>query len=339
MYTSRRFGCFSVAVAKLTRLRTLPFPLSVFTSGVRHVFSLGAIAWWSSLSAWHKSLPVDFWRSRTSLEWMTASLAWIQMWKSCSLQKLGGWFQNRKHPAEYPASFADKLFQMTRFQSKPFGMMSDKMSDNSGIFTMNRGLTDYREYLWTNWAPDVEKIQARVQHGVSWPPGLSFRPHGGRDFLGEGQGPSWWPVTITSSSSSTVCTMQKLQPYGTFLVGMRNLRQKCCCWYGGRGGGGTRIYYCIVSFSRCFTKKKWVQHFFLSKKLRVSYYQYQFAYRHHWKLVCVFLSEHMISFQCTKSITSPCHYNNHAFFSRHCIETVTMQLDIDHDGDVLNQNK
>ena len=48
-----------------------------------------------------------------------------------------------------------RLFNGTKFR------VHSVASDSSGTFTMNLGLTDYREYLGTNWAPEVERWQAR----------------------------------------------------------------------------------------------------------------------------------------------------------------------------------
>ena len=65
-----------------------------------------------------------------------------------------------------------RLYNGTKFR------VHSVTSDSSGILTMNLGLTDYREYLGTNWAPEVEKLQARGQRVFADPQAFLSDPMG-----------------------------------------------------------------------------------------------------------------------------------------------------------------
>lgn len=56
-----------------------------------------------------------------------------------------------------------RLFNGTKFRVHSVSL------DTSGTFTMNLGLTDYREYLGTNWAPNVKELQDKGQRELGDP--------------------------------------------------------------------------------------------------------------------------------------------------------------------------
>lgn len=65
-----------------------------------------------------------------------------------------------------------RLFNGTKFR------LHSVTSDSSGVFTMNIGLTDYREYLGTNWAPGVERLRALGQREFADPQAFLSDPMG-----------------------------------------------------------------------------------------------------------------------------------------------------------------
>ncbi|KAK7104224.1 uridine diphosphate glucose pyrophosphatase NUDT22-like [Littorina saxatilis] len=65
-----------------------------------------------------------------------------------------------------------RLFNGTKFR------VHSVSTDGSGVVTLNVSLTDYREYLGTNWAPDVDKLQARGQRECGDPQAFLSDPMG-----------------------------------------------------------------------------------------------------------------------------------------------------------------
>ena len=65
-----------------------------------------------------------------------------------------------------------RLFNGTKFR------VHSVSSDGSDRLTINLGLTDYREYLGTNWSPDVEALQTRGEREEGNPQAYLSDPMG-----------------------------------------------------------------------------------------------------------------------------------------------------------------
>ena len=182
-----QFLVASVAVARLVRLRIWSVPISLFTSGDCHVLGLEQSFGLEQIAKRDNRLtPLDtnhflpifhlavrnrvndrFFSMDPDVEIMFVTKIEQLIPEQKTSIHVSREFCRHTLPEDDETSIETiwnnrlkenpRLFNGTKFR------LHSVTSDSSGVFTMNIGLTDYREYLGTNWAPGVERLRALGQ--------------------------------------------------------------------------------------------------------------------------------------------------------------------------------